>query len=107
MKNFKIVVFVLLLGLGLCDNAKAQHMTISNNKNMSLVLTVSGGSLLTASILQNRADGYWVSSYSSYKNSYTSTYVKPNIFLNTPNNIMFVTGITFTATGLISSLFVK
>ena len=81
MKNFKIVVFVLLLGLGLCGNTKAQHMTISNSKNVYLVLTVSGGSLLTASILQNRADGEWVSSYSSYKNSYTSTYVKPNIFL--------------------------
>ena len=107
MKNFKIVVFVLLLGLGLCDDAKAQHMTISNSKNVSLVLTVSGGGLLTASILQNRADGYWVNNYSSYKNSYTSTYVKPNIFLKTPNNIMFVTGITLTATGLISSLFVK
>lgn len=107
MKNFKIFIFILLLGLGLCGNTKAQHMTISNSKNMSLVLTVSGGSLLTASILQNRSDGYWVSNYSSYKNSYTSTYVKPNIFLNTPNNIMFVTGVTLTATGLISSLFVK
>ena len=107
MKNFKILVVILLLGLGLCGNTKAQHMTISNSKNVYLVLTVSGGSLLTASILPNRADGYWVSNYSSYKNSYTSTYVKPNIFLNTPNNIMFVTGITLTATGLISSLFVK
>ena len=94
MKNFKILVVILLLGLGLCGNTKAQHMTISNSKNVYLVLTVSGGSLLTASILQNRADGYWVSNYSSYKNSYTSTYVKPNIFLNTPNNSMFVTGIT-------------
>lgn len=107
MKNFKVVVFILLLGLGLCDDAKAQHMTISKNKNVSLVLTVSGGGLLTASILQNNADGEWVSNYSIYNNKYTSTYVRPNIFTSTPNNIMFVTGITLTATGLISSLFVK
>jgi hypothetical protein len=102
MKNFKIVIFVLLLGFGLCGNTEAQHMTVSKNKNVSLVLTVSGGSLLTAAILQNRADGEWVSSYSSFKNSYTSTYVKPNIFLNTPNNIMFVAGVTLTIAGFVN-----
>jgi len=102
MKNFKIVIFVLLLGLGLCGNAEAQHMTFPKNKNVSVVLMVSGGSLLTSSILQNKADGEWVNNYSSFKNSYTSTYVKPNIFLNTPNNIMFVAGVTLTITGFVN-----
>lgn len=101
MKNFKVVVFILLLGLGFCGNTNAQHMTISKNKNVSLVLMVSGGGLLTASILQNNADGEWVSNYSIYNNKYTSTYVRPNIFTNTPNNIMFVTGVTLTITGFV------
>jgi hypothetical protein len=102
MKNFKIVVFVLLLGLGLCSNVKAQYMTTSKNKNVSVVLMVSGGSLITASILQNNASGIWVSNYSYYANSYTSTYVKPNIFTNTPNNIMFGVGVTLTITGFVN-----
>jgi hypothetical protein len=102
MKNFKIVIFVLLFGLGLCGNTEAQFIRTSKNKNVSVVLMVSGGSLLTASILQNNADGVWVSNYSSYKNSSTSTYVKPNIFLNNPNNIMFVAGITLTITGFVN-----
>lgn len=102
MKNFKVVVFILLLGLGFCGNTNAQHMTISKNKNVSLVLMVSGGGLLIASILQNNADGEWVSNYSIYNNKYTSTYVRPNIFTNTPNNIMFVTGVTLTITGFVN-----
>lgn len=102
MKNFKVVVFILLLGLGFCGDTNAQHMTISKNKNVSLVLMVSGGGLLTASILQNNADGEWVSNYSIYNNKYTSTYVRPNIFTNTPNNIMFVTGVTLTITGFVN-----
>ena len=102
MRNFKIVVFVLLLVLGLCGNTKAQYMTTSKNKNVSVVLMVSGGSLITTSILQNNVGGVWVGNYSYYTKSYTSNYVKPNIFTNTPNNIMFVAGVTLTITGFVN-----
>lgn len=107
MKNFKILVLGMVLGLGLCGNTKAQTFRYSNKPKKGPIILVCGVSLLTASILDNNSQGEWVYSYSPSKNSYTKNYVKPNILLNTPVNIVFGVGVTFTATGLISSLFVK
>jgi hypothetical protein len=107
MKNFKIFVLGMVLGLGLCGTTKAQTFRYSNKPKKGPVILVGGVSLLTASILENNAQGEWVYSYSQRTNSFKKNYVRPNILLNTPVNIVFGVGITLTATGLISSLFVK
>ena len=70
-------------------------------------MLVGGVSLLTASVLENNAQGDWVYSYSQKTNSITKQYVKPNILTNTPVNIIFGVGVTLTVTGLFSSLLVK
>jgi hypothetical protein len=107
MKNFKIFVLGMVLGLGLCGNAKAQTFRYSNKPKNGPIILVGGVSLLTASILENNTQGNWVYSYSQITNSFTKQYVRPNILTNTPVNIVFGVGVTLTATGLISSLFVK
>jgi hypothetical protein len=102
MKNFKVLV--LMLGLGLCGNAKAQTFRYSNKSKNGPIMVVAGVTLTTASIIQNNSDGQYVTTYSVFTNSYTTNYVKPNILSNTPTNIMLGVGVTLTITGLISSL---
>jgi hypothetical protein len=107
MKNFKIFVLGLFISLGLCGNTKAQTFRYSNKPKNGPIMLVGGVSLLTASILENNAQGDWVYSYSQKTNSFTKQYVKPNILTNTPVNIIFGVGVTLTVTGLFSSLLVK
>jgi hypothetical protein len=93
--------------LGLCGNTKAQTFRYSNKPKNGPIMLVGGVSLLTASVLENNAQGDWVYSYSQKTNSFTKQYVKPNILTNTPVNIIFGVGVTLTVTGLFSSLLVK
>ena len=93
--------------MGLCGNTKAQTFRYSNKPKNGPIMLVGGVSLLTASVLENNAQGDWVYSYSQKTNSFTKQYVKPNILTNTPVNIIFGVGVTLTVTGLFSSLLVK
>jgi hypothetical protein len=107
MKNFKIFVLGLVVSLSLCVKTKAQTFRYSNKPKNGPIMLVGGVSLLTASVLENNAQGDWVYSYSQKTNSFTKQYVKPNILTNTPVNIIFGVGVTLTVTGLFSSLLVK
>jgi hypothetical protein len=107
MKNFKIFVLGLFISLSLCVKTKAQTFRYSNKPKNGPIMLVGGVSLLTASVLENNAQGDWVYSYSQKTNSFTKQYVKPNILTNTPVNIIFGVGVTLTVTGLFSSLLVK
>jgi hypothetical protein len=107
MKNFNIFVLGLVVSLSLCVKTKAQTFRYSNKPKNGPIMLVGGVSLLTASILENNAQGDWVYSYSQKTNSFTKQYVKPNILTNTPVNIIFGVGVTLTVTGLFSSLLVK
>ena len=107
MKNFKILILGLVVSLGLCVKTKAQTFRYSNKPKNGPIILVGGVTLLTASILENNSQGDWVYTYSPKTNSFTKEYVRPNILANTPVNVIFGIGVTFTATGLISSLFVK
>ena len=107
MKNFNIFVLGLVLSLSLCVKTKAQTFRYSNKPKNGPIMLVGGVSLLTASVLENNAQGDWVYSYSQRTNSFTKQYVRPNILTNTPVNIVFGVGVTLTATGLISSFLVK
>jgi hypothetical protein len=102
MKNFKVLV--LMLGLGLCGNAKAQTFRYSNKSKNGPIMVVAGVTLTTASIIQNYSDGVYLKTYPNYYGNYVMSYNTPNIFTNTPNNIMLGVGVTLTITGLISSL---
>jgi len=103
MKNFKILILSILIGLSLSKESKAQTLININRPNESLVLITAGLTLTTISILQNNADGFYNKTYSNFNNTYTVTYVKPNILTNAPNNLVFGVGVTFTFTGLLSS----
>jgi hypothetical protein len=107
MKNFNIFVLGLVVSLSLCVKTKAQTFRYSNKPKNGPIMLVGGVSLLTASVLENNAQGDWVYSYSQKTNSFTKQYVKPNILTNTPVNIIFGVGVTLTVTGLFSSLLVK
>ena len=107
MKNFNIFVLGLFISLSLCGNTKAQTFRYSNKPKNGPIMLVGGVSLLTASVLENNAQGDWVYSYSQKTNFFTKQYVKPNILTNTPVNIIFGVGVTLTVTGLFSSLLVK
>jgi len=107
MKNFNNFVLGLVVSLSLCVKTKAQTFRYSNKPKNGPIMLVGGVSLLTASVLENNAQGDWVYSYSQKTNSFTKQYVKPNILTNTPVNIIFGVGVTLTVTGLFSSLLVK
>lgn len=104
MKNFKIIFLGLILSLGLCGNTKAQTFRYSNKPKNGPIMLVGGITLITASVLENNAQGDWVYTYSPKSGTFTKEYVRPNIFKNTPVNIFFGVGITLTVTGLFSSI---
>jgi hypothetical protein len=102
MKNFKILV--LMLGLGLCGNAKAQTFRYSAKSKNGPIMIVAGVTLTTASIVQNYSDGVYVNTYPNYYGNPTLVYNPPNILTNPPVNVMFGVGVTLTITGLISTI---
>lgn len=104
MKNFKIFVLGLVLGLGLCGNTNAQTFRYSNKPKNGPIMLVAGSVLITASILENNAQGDWVYTYSPSSGTYTKVYKRPNILKNTPANIMLGVGITLSVSGLVGSL---
>ena len=104
MKNFRILILGLVVSLGLCVKTKAQTFRYSNKPKNGPIMLVGGVTLITASVLENNAQGDWKYTYSAKTNSFTKEYVRPNIFKNTPVNIIFGVGVTLTVTGLFSSL---
>jgi hypothetical protein len=104
MKNFKILLLGMVLGLGLCGNTKAQIFRYSNKYQKGAIILVAGVTFITTSVIQNNAQGYYTNIYSPYYNTFNNVYVTPNILNNTPNNIMLGVGITLSVTGIVYCL---
>lgn len=100
MKNILLIAtFILFL-----NNINAQtrrQSTERDNKN-GIVLTTGGVTFTAAAILEGPGNyGTWSHTPNS-TSTYNMTYATKPFWQQTPRNIMFVTGLTLTITGLIS-----